>query len=224
MKHIMIIDDDACIVEMLRETLVRAGYEVTRAYSGTEALLAIDNRRPDLILLDLMLPGLSGEEVLAQIRGIPIIVISARGDVEDKVRLLLDGAADYLAKPFDTRELLARITVALRKAPAPAASDRLIYKSVVMDTLAHQVTVDGQAVRLTKTEFAILRLLLANPTQIISRSLLLDRLAEMTPDGVDSSLKVHISNLRKKLREADHEHRDFIETVWGIGFRLAEPA
>lgn len=116
MQTILIIDDDAAIGNLEQEVLARAGYAVLRAYSGTEALLLLRSSRPDLILLDLMLPGLSGEEVLPRIRGIPVIVVSARASVQDKVALLLGGAADYLTKPFDTKELLARVAVRLREA------------------------------------------------------------------------------------------------------------
>ena len=115
MKTIAVIDDDVHIGNVLTELLNREGYDVLRAYSGTEALLLLERNRPDLILLDLMLPGLSGEEVLPRIQGIPTIVVSARADVQDKVNLLLGGAADYITKPFDTAELLARIAVQLRK-------------------------------------------------------------------------------------------------------------
>ena len=124
MKQIAIIDDDIYISSMLEELLVREGYGVLRAYSGTEALLLLEEKKPDLVLLDLMLPGLSGEEVLPHLAGIPVIVLSAKADVEDKVELLLGGAADYLTKPFDTRELLARIAVQLRRT-VPAASPLL---------------------------------------------------------------------------------------------------
>ena len=157
----MIIDDDAAIGDLEQEVLERAGYAVQRAYSGTEALLLLKSTRPALILLDLMLPGLSGEEVLPQIQGIPVMVVSAKAAVQDKVDLLLGGAADYLTKPFDTKELLARVAVRLREA---------------------------------------------------SRS-------PLAPDCTENSLKTHISNLRGKLRETSG--RDYIEAVWGIGFRLA---
>ena len=116
MQTILIIDDDTAIGDLEQEVLERAGYAVQRAYSGTEALLLLKSSRPDLILLDLMLPGLSGEEVLPRIQGIPVIVISAKTAVQDKVDLLLGGAADYLTKPFDTKELLARVAVRLREA------------------------------------------------------------------------------------------------------------
>lgn len=115
MKHILIIDDDVHIINMLYEVLTAEDYKVSRAYSGTEALLLLSNMKPDLILLDLMLPGLSGEEILSQMKGIPVIIISAKVDVDNKVNLLYGGASDYVTKPFDTRELLARIAVQLRQ-------------------------------------------------------------------------------------------------------------
>ena len=124
MSHILIIDDDVHIGNMLEELLAREGYQVSRAYSGTEALLALAAAKPDLVLLDLMLPGLSGEEVLPKIQGIPVIVLSAKVDVESKVSLLLGGAVDYITTPFDTKELLARISVALRK--GTRATDRVL--------------------------------------------------------------------------------------------------
>lgn len=126
MRRIAVVDDDMDIGNMLQEVLERAGYGVLRAYSGTEALLLLERQRPDLVLLDLMLPGLSGEAVLPHLAGVPVIVLSARGEVQDKVSLLLEGAADYMTKPFDTRELLARIAVQLRRGtrPPPAAPRR----------------------------------------------------------------------------------------------------
>lgn len=120
MKHILIVDDDIHINNMLDEVLSQEGYYVSHAYSGTEALLFLSGQRPDLILLDLMLPGLSGEELLPKIKELPVIIMSAKASVEDKVSLLLGGAADYITKPFHTKELLARITVALRMAPTSA--------------------------------------------------------------------------------------------------------
>ena len=219
MKHILIIDDDIHIGNLLEELLVRENYLVSRAYSGTEALLALDRARPDLVLLDLMLPGLSGEEVLPRLRGVPVIVLSAKADMDSKVSLLLGGAADYITKPFDTRELLARVAVALR-GPAPYQTAVLTHGPLRLDLSARQVTVDGAPVRLTPTEYAILRLLLENPAQVVTKSRLLDRLSEDTPDCTEGSLKMHVSNLRKKLRDAGAG--DPIEAVWGIGFKLRE--
>ena len=220
MKTIMIIDDDVHIGNMLEEVLTREGYGVCRAYSGTEALLVLADHRPDLVLLDLMLPGLKGEDILPELKGIPVIVISARTDVQDKVELLLGGAADYVTKPFDTKELLARITVQLRKVPASELSGQLHFDDIVMDMVSHSVHIEGQEIRLTRTEFAILKLLMQNPAQVIPKSVMLDRISEDTPDCVESSLKVHISNLRKKLRDAGN--KDYIESVWGIGFKMMD--
>ncbi|MDE6932631.1 MAG: response regulator transcription factor [Oscillospiraceae bacterium] len=215
---IAIVDDDVYIGDMLEELLRREGYGVLRAYSGTEALMLLEDRRPDLILLDLMLPGLNGEEVLPHLTGIPVIVLSARAAVEDKVDLLQGGAADYLTKPFDTRELLARVAVQLRR---QSRQDGLLrHRGIVLAPETREAAVDGGAVRLTRTEFSILKQLMQNPKQVITKSQLLEQLSIETPDCVESSLKVHVSNLRRKLREAGAG--EVIEAVWGIGFKLAE--
>ncbi len=220
MHHILIIDDDVNINKMLDRVLTKAGYRVSHAYSGTEALLFLSVEKPDLILLDLMLPGLSGEEVLPEIEGVPVIVMSAKVDVKDKVGMLMGGAADYITKPFDIEELLARIAVQLRKSGAAGETGMLTFDDIVLMPGTWQVQVSGREVRLTKTEFAILKLLMENPRQVITKSILLDKISEDTPDCVESSLKVHVSNLRKKLR--DVSGRDYIETVWGIGFKMKE--
>jgi len=218
MKTIAIIEDDISIGNLLEELLTKEGYHTLRAYSGTEALLLLETRRPDLILLDLMLPGLSGEAVLQKIKNIPVIVVSAKADVENKVDLLLGGAADYITKPFDTKELLARITVQLRRQSSGSEDNILTAGNLTLDLTSHTVCVNRIPLHLTRTEFAILKLLMQNPGQVIAKSVLLERISEDTPDCTESSLKVHISNLRQKLREADGRER--IEAVWGIGFRL----
>lgn len=219
MKTIAVIDDDLYIGNLLEELLTGTGYGVLRAYSGTEAVLLLSQRRPDLVLLDLMLPGLPGEEVLPKIQGIPTIVVSAKVDVGDKVKLLLGGAADYITKPFDTAELLARIAVQLRKADG-RASDQITAGDLRLDLNTRMLLVKGTEIRLTKTEFAIAKLLMQNPRQVIAKSVMLDRISLDTPDCTESSLKQHVSNLRRKLREAGGE--DYIESVWGIGFKLKE--
>ena len=220
MKHILIIDDDIHINNMLDDILQQEGYRVSHAYSGTEALLFMSKSKPNLILLDLMLPGLSGEEILPQIKNIPVIVMSAKVDVQDKVSLLLNGAVDYITKPFEIDELLARIVVQFRKLSNDTAERILEYRDILLNTSTHIVQAEGQRVRLTKTEFAILKLLMENLQQIITKTDLLDRISYDTPDCMESSLRVHISNLRKKLREVTG--KDYIEAVWGIGFRMAE--
>ena len=220
MKTIAIIDDDIYIGNMLEEVLRGNGYDVLRAYSGTEALYLLAQNKPDLVLLDLMLPGLAGEEVLPHIKQIPVIVLSAKVDVQDKIKLLLGGAADYMTKPFDTGELLARIEVQLRRTAVSGISDTLAVGEISLDLVSHEVTVNSEAVHLTKTEYAILKLLMQNPKQVIAKSVILDRISLDTPDCTESSLKQHISNLRKKLRDVGG--KDYIEAVWGIGFKLSE--
>ena len=220
MSHILIIDDDIHINEMLEEVLIQEGYQVSHAYSGTEALLFLANEKPDLILLDLMLPGLTGEEVLPQIEKIPVIVMSAKVEVKDKVALLLNGAEDYITKPFEIEELLARIVVQLRKSTRRDSSEKLMYREITVNMVTHEAWVGEHEVKLTKTEFAILKILLEHPKQVITKTVLLDRVSEETPDCMESSLRVHISNLRKKLREISG--KDYIEAVWGIGFKMSE--
>lgn len=216
----MIIDDDMNIGNMLEETLRAEGYGVLRAYSGTEALLVLDRKKPDLVLLDLMLPGLSGEELLPKIKGIPVIIVSAKIDIDNKVDLLMNGAADYVTKPFVMKELLARIAVQLRmRADADGPQD-MVYDDLILNTDTHIATVAGTDVKLTRTEFAILKLLMRRPDQVVTKSAVLDRIAEDTPDCTESSLKQHISNLRRKLKSVNG--RDYIEAVWGIGFKMAK--
>ena len=216
MKTIAIIEDDIHIGNMLEEVLTKDGYGILRAYSGTEALLLLSRKTPDLILLDLMLPGLSGEELLPKIKSIPVIVLSAKIDVDHKVTLLLEGAVDYVTKPFHTGELLARITVALRT--AKMRGPLLHYDSITLNTANFSVSANGKDVKLTRTEYAILKHLMMNSMQAVSKSQLLDSISLDTPDCTESSLKIHVSNLRKKLREASG--KDYIEAVWGIGFKL----
>lgn len=219
MKRILIIDDDIYIGNMEEEILSKEGYEVLRAYSGTEALLVLSKQKPDLILLDLMLPGLSGEDVLPNIKGIPVIVVSAKLDVDDKVKVLLGGAVDYITKPFDTKEMLARVSVHLRSNHLREA-EILTFEDIILNTDTHAVTVAGNEVKLTRTEYAIMKRLMQDGTQVVTKSTLLEHIGEDTPDCTESSLKIHISNLRKKLKDAGN--KDYIEAVWGIGFKMKE--
>ncbi len=218
MKRILIIDDDIHIGNVLEETLSKEGYQIFRAYSGTEALFVLSKSKPDLVLLDLMLPGLNGEEVLSQIKGIPTIVVSAKVDIDNKVDVLLGGAVDYVTKPFNMRELLARISVHLRNSESMLVSSELTFADIVLNTNTHIAKIGNTEIKLTRTEYAILKLLMQNPTQVITKSLLLDHISADTPDCTESSLKMHISNLRKKLREVTN--KDYIEAVWGIGFKM----
>lgn len=218
MKRILIIDDDIHIGNVLEETLSKEGYKISRAYSGTEALLVLSKSMPDLVLLDLMLPGLNGEDILPKIKGIPVIVVSAKVDIDNKVDMLLGGAVDYVTKPFNMKELLARISVHLRNAENMLVSAELAFADIVLNTNTHIVKISNTEIKLTRTEYAILKLLMQNPAQVVTKSLLLDRISEDTPDCTESSLKMHISNLRKKLREVNN--KEYIEAVWGIGFKM----
>lgn len=217
-KTILIVDDDIHIGNMLEEALTKEGYRVSRAYSGTEAVFALSETKPDLVLLDLMLPGLNGEEVLPRIKGVPVIVVSAKMDIDNKVDLLLGGAVDYVTKPFHIKELLARIALQLRNASNTPAVSSLAFDDIILHTDTHIATIDATEIKLTRTESAILKILMQNGAQVVTKSLLLDKISEDTPDCTESSLKMHISNLRKKLRAVND--KDYIEAVWGIGFKM----
>lgn len=220
MAKILIVDDDPNISNMISEALLNAGYTVETAYSGTEACMVLARSRPDLILLDLMLPGLSGEALLPQLQGIPVIVVSAKADVTDKVALLLAGAADYLTKPFHLQELLARVAVQLRSHNS-GCEQQLHYGELSLNPATHSVCVGQDEIRLTRTEYAILKLLMQNPNQVVAKLSILERISFDTPDCTEDSLKIHIHNLRKKLKAVTDQ--DYIASVWGIGFMLHLP-
>ena len=220
MKTILIVEDDNDIHNLIKEVLKKEHYNIIDAYSGTEALMIIEKRNIDLILLDLMLPGLNGEEIVKQIKDIPIIVISAKISPEDKVNTLLNGANDYIAKPFNSEELLARIKVQLRINNEKTNNIELKYKDMILKEESHIVYINNNQIYLTKTEYAIMKQLLLNPKQVVTKSRLLELISEDTLDCDENSLKVHISNIRKKIRNITNE--EYIEAVWGIGFKLSE--
>lgn len=218
MKTIAVIDDDESIGNMLEELLHYEGYSVLRAYSGTEAILLLSQKHPDLILLDLMLPGISGEEVLKHISEIPVIVLSAKFDIDSKVKVLLGGAVDYITKPFDTNELLARITAHLRNTASYVKKSNIKAAGLELDTNSHTVSFQNNKLHLTRTEYAILKLFMENTSQVLSKNNILEHISQDTPDCTESSLKVHISNLRQKLNSISG--KDHIESIWGIGFKF----
>ena len=216
MPHILIVDDDTHISGMLTEALQAEGYTVSAAYSGTEAAMLLSQTKPDLVLLDLMLPGLSGEALLPQIRDIPVIVVSAKCDIAGKVDLLRGGAADYITKPFDMQELQARIAVQLRgKSNDP---DTLAFADLTLHADTLTAVIGGAEIRLTRTECAILKLLMQNPQTPVGKTTILEKISYDTPDCTERSLKQHISNIRHKLQAVSG--KDYIEAVYGIGFRL----
>ena len=215
MTRILIIEDDKDINKIMSGLLKKNGYEVECAFNGKEADPKI-KMIPDLILMDLMLPDTTGEELLKIIPGsIPVIAVSARSSVDDKVDLLSLGCVDYITKPFDNKELLARIEVALK---FKKKTQSFSFSNLTMDESSHAITVDEKPVRFTPTEYAIIKVLLINSDRVISKSELLEAAVKFTPDLVEDSLKVHMSNLRKKLKQAGFDGE--IEAVWGIGFRL----
>lgn len=220
MKTILIVEDDNDIHNLIKEILKKEHYNIIDAYSGTEALMIIEKKDIDLILLDLMLPGLNGEKIIKQIKSIPIIVISAKISPEDKVNTLLSGANDYITKPFNSEELLARISVQLRINNEKCSKQELKYNGMVLNEETHTIYVNEKQIYLTKTEYAIMKQLLLNPKQVVTKAKLLELISEDTLDCDENSLKVHISNIRKKIRSVTAE--EYIESVWGIGFKLYE--
>ena len=218
---IMVVDDDVSIGNMLEEALKAENYNVLRAYSVTEALMVLEKETPSLIILDLMLPGITGEEVLKKIEGIPVIVVSAKTDIDHKVELLYEGACDYVTKPFVISELFARIAVNLRKSAGTSQkedSNIITVGNISLDTELFTVKVGSEEIALTRTEGAILQILMLNPNRPIGRNTILDRIMDITPDCTERSLKQHISNIRKKLEGATGV--DHIEAVYGIGFKF----
>lgn len=223
-KTILIIEDDADISQLLYTALSKAGYDAVQAYSGTEGkmLLGMKEKRFALILLDLMLPGISGEELLSFIRSdsdIPVIVLTAKDELVDKISVLIGGADDYITKPFEIPEVLARIQVQLRHAVKEQESDRLTYRDMVLDKTTRQVMIGGSPLpKITKQEFAILELLIRHPKQVYSKEDIFEYAWEEPYIGETKTLDVHISNIRKKIKAVSSD--EYIETVWGIGYRL----
>lgn len=220
MNKILIVEDDISIHNILEELLKKEDYLTYNAYSGTEALLLLEKESVDLILLDLMLPAISGEEIIEKIKDTPIIVLSAKISSEDKVNCLMSGANDYITKPFDSKELLARIEVQLRSKNKSSFMETLKYKDLELLNDNHTLLICGNKVNLTKTEYAILKHLLLNPHQVITKNKLLDLISTDTEDCDENSLRVHISNIRKKIR--DYTEKEYIESIWGIGFKIKD--
>ena len=219
MKKILIVEDDNTIHELIKELLEKEHYIVKNAYSGTETLTIIQNENIDLILLDLMLPGITGEEIIKKVNNsIPIIVISAKISSEDKVKVLIDGANDYITKPFDKKELLARIQVQLRISNNP--NNDLKYKDMELLEDNRSLKIKNDEITLTRTEYTIMRELLLNPNKVITKTRLLDLISLDTENCDENSLKVHISNIRKKIRQVTQN--EYIEAIWGIGFKIKE--
>ena len=221
MVRILVVEDDTDINNMLRDALIKDGYEVVQAFSGTEALLHVKSETFSMIILDLMLPGLSGEEVLEQIKDayeIPIIILSSKDEIDSKVNLLTLGADDYMTKPFEIKELLVRIVVQLRKSTGSSMKSILHFKDLELDRTNYRLKVAGSEVALTKHEFRIMELLMLHPEKVYSKNDIYEYAWDELYIGEDKTVNVHISNIRQKLRKITDT--DYIETVWGLGFKL----
>lgn len=225
---ILIVEDDNDINHMLSELLSSQGYRTASAYSGTEALFYIEKEIPAAVILDLMLPGMAGEELLSRIKdtdaGISVIVASAKDDVRTRVELLRAGADDYVVKPFDTDELLARLEAVLRRNGQGSqrvtnGKERLTYKDIVMEPEDFSVTVSGQEITLTRREYLILELLVRNPGKVFTKNNIYESVWNEEYLGEDNAVNVHISNIRQKLAKANSTEI-YIQTVWGIGFKM----
>ncbi len=222
MPNILIVEDDPSINGLIAEYLRQKGAVCTQAFSGTEGRLCFGAGGFDLVLMDLMLPGLPGEELLAWLRqksGVPVIVLTARDELGAKVALLSGGADDYLTKPFELDELWARIGVQLRHAGTPPQSGLLVYRDWVIDPAARTLAAAGSPVELTAHEFDILELLAAHPAKVFTKQEIFEAVWRQDYFVEDKTINVHISNLRAKLRPTGTE--SYIQTVWGIGFKLA---
>ena len=225
MIKILIAEDDIHISEMLCELLRMNGYSPTAAYSGTEALLLLPQGGFSLVLLDLMLPGKSGEQVLEEMRKTlltPVIVLTARTDKETTVKLLRLGADDYIGKPFDNNELLARIDVQLRRAARQQTEGgQIIFKDIALDLDGYDAVVGEKKAGLSKREFEILRLMLSYPGKVFTKDNLYESVWGGEFLGDDNTVNVHISKLRAKLKTVSPD-MEYIRTVWGIGFKMAD--
>ena len=217
-KNILVVEDDTDIHNIIKEILQKENYKIFDAYSGTEALMILEKENINLILLDLMLPGLSGEEIIKREKNIPIIVISAKTSTEDKVNVLLEGANDYITKPFKAEELLARVKVQSRIAVNENKQNQLKFKDMLLEQDGKTLYIKNQKIYLTKTEYAILKQLLLNSNRVVTKTKLLELISLDTMDCDENSIKVHISNLRKKIRQITD--KEYIEAVWGIGYKL----
>lgn len=226
-ENILVVEDDIDVNNLITKIMKKKKYQVTQAFSGTEAVLQLNIFEFDIILLDLMVPGLTGEELIKQIRQkkeIPILVITAKTSLEDKVNVLNLGADDYISKPFESEELLARVNSQLRRyrkfAMQLNESCEYKFKQLILEEESKQVKVNGTIISLTRHEFDILCILLKNPNKVFSRESLYEQIWKNGYYGEDNTVNVHISNLRKKIKKIAGDE-EYIKTVWGIGFKLS---
>jgi DNA-binding response OmpR family regulator len=223
-RRVLVVDDEPMVREVVTAYLEREGFVVTEAGDGRKALDLLPSTRPDLIILDVMLPQIDGFSVLSQIRktsDVPVILLTARTEETDRVLGLELGADDYVVKPFSPRELAARVRSVLRRASSPVMpTSRMEFEGLTIDGASREVDVDGRSVELTPKEFDLLAFMAASPRQVFSRGQLLHHVWDSSPDYQDpSTVTVHVRRLRSKI-EADADHPRWITTVWGVGYRF----
>jgi two-component system alkaline phosphatase synthesis response regulator PhoP len=226
--RVLVVDDDKQIVRLLQSYLEKAGFSVLTAHDGETALHVIRRERPDLILLDLMLPGRDGWDITRRLRAdehlaaTPIVMLTARVEDTDKILGLELGADDYVTKPFNPAEVVARARAVLRRASGPPRPARVLeIRGLRLDLDRHEVSVDGRAVETTPTEFALLRALMENPNHAFTRDELIEKALGYSYEGLDRTVDSHIKNLRKKI-EGDPSQPEYIETVFGVGYRMRD--
>ena len=223
-KRVLVVDDDVKTVELVKLYLNRDGYRVLTAYDGLEALRLAQEAHPDLIVLDLMLPGMDGLEICRTIReesDVPIIMLTARTTDEDKLTGLSLGADDYVTKPFSPRELAARIRAVLRRLPGERGPDEIKHGKITVNFSKHEASLDGKSLTLTPVEFKLLGVLVKEPGRVFSREQLIEEALGYDFEGFNRTIDVHILNLRRKL-EPDPGHPKYIKTVYGTGYKFLE--
>ena len=223
-KKVLVVDDDEKTVELVKLYLNRDGYRVITAYEGEEALRIAREAHPDLIVLDLMLPGINGLEICRTLRqesDIPIIMLTAMTTDEDRLRGLDLGADDYVTKPFSPRELAARVRAVLRRIPGERGPDKITYGDLTLDFLKHEASVSDRWLKLTPVEFKILGAMAKEPGRVFSRAQIIEKALGYDFDGFDRTIDVHILKLRRKL-EPDPRHPRYIQTIYGAGYKLLE--
>ncbi len=225
-EHIVVIEDESDILEVMQYNLSREGYKVTASKNGEEGLARVRRENPDLVLLDLMLPGLDGIEVCRRLQGdpvtsrVPVIMVTAKGEESDVVTGLSIGADDYITKPFSPKELVARVKAVLRRGPLKEerGGERIVRGGLVIDITKHIVSIDGNPTTLTATEMRLLHFLAAHPGRVFARDQLLSRVIGEHAVVIDRNIDVHIGSLRKKLGD----YRELLETIRGVGYRFQD--